>query len=916
MLHKYKKKLIISAVFIVVAIFVMLLYWGISYYKELKTPKSPVLSAIPISAGIIFEFNNTNNFYKKISSETDFWKILIEAESFSELNKQIVFIDSLFKSVDDANSIIENYPLHISLHPAANNTINILYLTEAPANKSISHIEDICNKMFNKKAKLTKSDFKNVQLLEVISDNIPYGLYFSVYKGVIFFSSTRILVEDAILQLNNNQSYTTNTTFTEVAKTAGKRVDANVYINYAQLHKIILNNTADEYKANLAFMSDFAAYSGLDVNIKNNSIVLNGFTNTLPDNKGFLSLMLNQKPQKIELTRILPHNTSSFLFFGFENFKQYFAKHKNQKTDINKNIETEIENFENSYKINVENDIINQISSEVAYVSITDKASTNETLNYLIVKFKEKEQAENISKVFNSHAKTKIGSAVDATDYRDYTFGYIDNPEIFNTILSTSFELFNLKNYTIIDNYFILGHSRNALINIINAHIFNRNLNNNVTYNNFTNILSAKANIYMYYNFKQSIDILKNFTSSSIANNIEKNKYIYSRFESLAIQISENNGLFYNNISLSYNDQETQDSDFSLWETELENPSSQKMFKIKNHNDNSNDIVIIDNSNNLYLIDQYGNILWKNPIGEKILSDIHQIDYYNNGKFQLLFNTTNFICLIDRNGKNVVGFPKKIQQRATNGLSVFDYDNSKNYRIFIATEKNEIINLDKNAEKVTGWKIFKTKNAVTKPIQFIRLLGKDFLIASDEKGQSYILNRQGEIRIKPDKNFEMGQQSKFYHFITTDNKGKLITTDIKGKIIAIDFNGKTDETFIADFSPLHYFLFDDINNNSIKNYIFIDDKRLAIYDLNKNLLKEHILDGIVETAPFYFEGTGKYKLGILTNNAKLYLFNSDLDIVEGFPIDGTTPFIMDATEKGKKIIVAANNKIVFKYLLE
>ena len=83
-------------------------------------------------------------------------------------------------------------------------------------------------------------------------------------------------------------------------------------------------------------------------------------------------------------------------------------------------------------------------------------------------------------------------------------------------------------------------------------------------------------------------------------------------------------------------------------------------------------------------------ILWSAPVSGPVLSDVFQIDLYRNGKIQYLFNTKEKLYLIDRNGNSVSGFPVVFDSPATNGVNVFDYDNNRKYRYFIAFENRTV----------------------------------------------------------------------------------------------------------------------------------------------------------------------------------------------------------------------------------
>ena len=109
------------------------------------------------------------------------------------------------------------------------------------------------------------------------------------------------------------------------------------------------------------------------------------------------------------------------------------------------------------------------------------------------------------------------------------------------------------------------------------------------------------------------------------------------------------------------------------------------------------------------LINSTGRVLWKQPVDGPIMGEVYQVDFYKNGKLQYLFNTAGKIHLIDRNGNYVERYPISLRANATNPLALFDYDKSRDYRLFIATEDRRIYLYDIEGNMISGWKFRKTE---------------------------------------------------------------------------------------------------------------------------------------------------------------------------------------------------------------
>ena len=95
--------------------------------------------------------------------------------------------------------------------------------------------------------------------------------------------------------------------------------------------------------------------------------------------------------------------------------------------------------------------------------------------------------------------------------------------------------------------------------------------------------------------------------------------------------------------------EDTQSKPQTVWESLLDTTFSMKPQLVENHYTKQNEIFLQDDGNTIYLINKAGRILWKQKIAEPINSNIYQIDYYRNGKLQLLFSTENYLHLLSYN---------------------------------------------------------------------------------------------------------------------------------------------------------------------------------------------------------------------------------------------------------------------------
>ncbi len=472
------------------------------------------------------------------------------------------------------------------------------------------------------------------------------------------------------------------------------------------------------------------------------------------------------------------------------------------------------------------------------------------------------------------------------------------------------------------DDYAIFANDVQSLQDF-SAHYFSeKTLSKKLNFISLAENLSSESNILLYSNIEQSENLIKNFLTVSYEKQAEKNKGIFEKFDGFAIQLStDNNNLFYTNVFLNYNPV-TKKENSTIWETRLDTTVSTQPTLVTNHYTMGKEIVVQDEGNEIYLISGTGKILWKKILSEKIISGITQVDALKNNKLQMVFNTESYIYIIDRNGKDLPGFPVKLKAPATNSIAVFDYDKNKNYRMLISCNDLRVYNYEISGLPVKGWEFEKLKNQMKTPFHYLSLDGKDYLIGIDAGGNIYISERNGKKRIDLKTKMFISKNNDFFVDPGKNiNKTRLVATDLSGNIIRLYMNGNIENIKIDDFTENHFFSFRDITGDQSAEYIFADNNKLSVYSQEK--LRYPFFDQTFESkllhSPLFFEfRENKKKTGISVNEPdQLFLFDENGKIEEGFPLYGTTPFcIGEINNDGVKYLITGTGKNIYAYLLK
>jgi hypothetical protein len=311
---------------------------------------------------------------------------------------------------------------------------------------------------------------------------------------------------------------------------------------------------------------------------------------------------------------------------------------------------------------------------------------------------------------------------------------------------------------------------------------------------------------------------------------------------------------------------------------------------VKNHYSNAYEIVVQDANHALYRFSASGARLWKRQLDAQIQGRIHEVDLYRNKKLQLAFTTETSLVVLDRNGNNVAGFPKSFQDGNLSALSVFDYDNSRNYRL-VFSQGRDIYMLNNDGERVKGFAFNKAEAELASAAQHFRIASKDYLLFPLKNGKLHILQRNGKDRMTVSQRFDFSANEIFEY------RNTFAFTDLQGGLVQIDTRGKVTRTDLG-FGPNH------LSASSSKTLVLSDQEKLQIKEKRINLDY-----GMYEGLRFFYVNDTIYISLIDKASKQVYLYTSQGELVKGFPVMGISAIDLMDMDGDKKIeIVTADER--------
>ena len=880
------------------------------------------IKGIPVDAAIIIRVSNiasiSNLMLKNIDYSKELEKFSLSSKAYTLINQ----LDSLDIFTESTFEKLKQKQFFVSFHIQGRNKIEALLATSSNNRSEEKGISNWIKSLSDKGFIVTSKGYDAATIISIKKRESSNTYYISIFRGVVLESSSNLLVESAIRQLQSNLSLLTNSAFSKVFKTSGDNNPANLYLNFATMPHFLPSIFKDSKKIPSIFKTNNALWAELDVDIKSKEVMMNGFI------AGESSSLINElfsgmKPQKPEIPNILPSNTRIYMSYCMESTVEFHKRFHSylKKSGQDTKYFNIVNRIKKEKKIDIDKEFYSFIEGEMALVYTDLNPSSPDVNSFLIAETKGRsfssDKMKRLLAALNSHTTTPIEYyKVDKDTSFPIYKGLPDN--LLEHLMGRFFPFVPQKYFSFFDNYIIFSNNISSLHDFLYANVLKKTLSNKKQFNNFRENFSIRENLFIYSEISVLAGYLKNIIKDEYINLSPEQRRELSKFYAGGIQIAATGNLLYSSIYANYLPSR-ENEPHTIWQSLLDSTVINKPVLVKNHYTNEKELMVQDAKFNLYLINNSGRLLWKKPLDGKILGTIEQIDYYRNRKLQYIFNTKNKIYLLDRNGNSVEEYPIKLPVTATNGIAVLDYDNNRDYRIFLATNDRRVRLFDKRGNKVTGWEFKKTEGTVTQPVQYFRNNSKDYIVFSDNH-KVYILNRRGNSRVKPNKHIVVASNCKFHIKDKNTPNCKLISASPNAELIFIDIpTGKT--TIKSLIEKTNNFAFTFYKDANTPKYVFMLPDRLKIFDSSgKELVSKTFNKRMGLTIDKYQFSAGNSKLGLTEQSGNhIFLINSNGSTYKGFPLRGSSRFsigFLKSSSSRFNLVVGGDNNYIFNYRVE
>ncbi|WP_430972591.1 hypothetical protein [Sunxiuqinia rutila] len=880
--------------------------------------------AIPVKTPLIVEIPELDALLDKMDSQNP---LVAELQQVSELETffaDVKVLKSQFESSAPFRKVLADKSVLVAFNAEGKNNVGCLFVASLNDRKEKATILNYFNNLpAAQNGKISSREYDEEEIYQLKNGGTTFSFAFK--DGVMLFSRYALFVEEAIRQMTV-ENLTNNQQLQDLYATVSSNSDFNLYIQHDRFPGLVSGLVPRDFRKQLNLFGSFSDWTELDVNIKNTNLLLNGFSFSNPNNHNYLSVFRGQKPIRTDITKALSANTSLFINLALDDLSTFYSNYEEylKKQGLFYARETQLKKLERYSKVPFQTLFTEIAKNEfaLAFGTVTQNDPANN--RFFIAEVKGQSLArEKLLPVLENYAKANKTSLQEmqsqyeiqnASSFTIYEFPFANLPELlFGEVFSGTESRF-LSFY---DNYLIFADNSAALKHYLHNLVLSETLQNDIQFQKFSEQLASRSTLNSYLNFSKAFYLGNYYLNEKPAQLLNTNEQSIRKFHALSWQLSENSGQFLNNLYLKY-DPVLKEEPQTVWQSKLDSTVAIKPQLVTNHNDQANkEVIIQDNKHQLCLINKEGVSLWKVQLPGKIMSEIYQIDYYKNGKLQYLFNTKDKLHIIDREGNNVARYPINFRSPASNGVALFDYDNNRNYRFFIACENKQVYAYNHEGKLVKGWGFTGTDGPVTTPVKHFRVGGKDYLVCADQY-KTYILDRRGNTRVKTSNNFEHSANDLY---LIQARQAAIATTDINGQVHLEYFDGTHEVIKTQKFGKNHFFEAADLNADGKTDFIFADDNELWAFNHQGKKIFEREFNSKISSKPNYYTfANDDRKIGVVCRaENRVYLVNADGSLYDGFPLHGNTDFTIGYFNRGNSyfnLVVGNEDNSFYNYQVE
>jgi hypothetical protein len=803
-----------------VAAFLICGVWGYLYLQQLKKPTVKTLDMLSDSCTALIEIKNPREFIQQLTQGNLIWEEALHIPQVKNLQTYFLFFDSLLIT-NQATHYIGEESLYLAFYSSKGET-QMVFAFNLP---DVTYREGVITFARDKLHAIPDPVHADVYRCELKSKTSSFHFFMSIRNGIILASGEAELIRTPGPN-PSRKALSANHLFMEAHNASSNDKGISVFCHFPSFYK---NTWSYIFQyADPSFASDtLEQWIYSDLEAEPSLLKAEGFLH--PGSSSLTASLLKQETLDLQdLYMHVPYHVNWLEAAAIHDYPAFVKDNYVHKENDRKN---EMRQYSDSLLSDADSEISSFIGDYIAFF----ETGKDTLCPYGIIQVKDKDKTNTFLRQVTDSSHMQSDSTIIYTISNSMLFkrisaGFFDKPFRYASVINEGLLFSNSVKAISAYKQFITDRS-NFSYKERSMHFLRENF-------------TSEANYLFYAEVSQTKAKLRSFLSERLALQIDEAPGLYEKFDILALTFQKLKSKLFFQARAGFNPQYKLYPN-TLWETMVDTNLRALPALVTNHVTNENELVCQDAGNNLYLVSSTGKILWKKNIQEEIMGNISQIDFFGNGKLQFLFATENNIHLMDRNGNYVKDFPVRIKAGAAGGISLFDYDKNKNYRLWIPLRNNTVVCLTSSCKLVDGFNPIPVKYKPGAAIRQLIVQQKDYFILTDTVGNVYVTNRKGEQRFAMRNRVPV--DSPIYFDVGKDpSKTYICFIDIKAKkLCKLSLSDKLAEILLPSEKDIQSYFFDSLSHTS-PIVVLSGKNSLEQFDFFGRKLKEITLETYIK----------------------------------------------------------------------
>ena len=714
------------------------------------------LGSVPVDAAALFSFERFDSALEVLDGGANslMSEVVFGRSKLSPFFKVLGVVEDKMRRRDESNS-----KTLLSIHYSAQNELSALLIISLQGEgKALFETE------FKDRGATTHARSFN-------------GVSLSRYGGVEYFISDTLLVasvspltiESSIRHLNTRSSIIDNEEFIRLyskKQSSGSRL----FVNHSQIGKIFSGLAGRSYLKHSDFVSRFASWSDYEITTSADRFA---FTGNLTNDKGagnYSQIFSGAESRKSGVASLLPSNTYSLVTISAKDLETLSEKYGDySKYHRRYNEESWRVSMAWFGSLNAKSISLATIpyGGVFEYVTIIERPGRG----FLSRIFGKRERAPVIEEFSGEgHLATLFGGIFLqnrgslSMDIDGWTI--IGSKPIIEEFSKGSFSLFTMEEYLSQTKMKELLSNDRALLSVI--------INGSEFPDSLTAILRGDNRVGVdAVNKSKNLRIL----SLDLYDTKEKGLTVKGSYYADSVEV------------MPLPIKKDPEGGVLGWELDTIVSVPKGPFELVNPTNGTKEYLTQLNNNWLRFSDKSGKGLWSAPFQEPIKGYVEQIDFYNNGKLQMLFATTDQLHLLDKTGRFVSPpFPKKINYDIVLGPKVYNLRGESSPALMLLHTDNVLRLYDKHGVGSRSWREITTEETIKEFPELVEINGNSYwILRSAVKCMVYSIN--GEAVTETEGNNRLRRDTE----IIPLEGSKVKITSITGKEYRLDLEtGKLD----------------------------------------------------------------------------------------------------------------------------